>query len=56
MSLWGVTVIGVIIGYRPPKRHTKLDSLTLVQKLGRLDLPGMGLVGCQDCQIGWNRS
>ncbi len=45
MALWGVTVVGIVIGYRPPKRHTRLDNLTLVQKIGRLDIPGMLLVG-----------
>lgn len=37
---WAISAIGVFIGYRPPKRHTRLDHLTLLQKLGYLDIPG----------------
>lgn len=44
MALWGLTVAGIVIGYRPPKRHTDLDHLSFTQKLRRLDLPGMALV------------
>ncbi len=44
MALWGATAIGLFIGYRPLKRHTRLDHLSLLQKLGRLDLPGAGLL------------
>ena len=44
MALWGVTAIGLFVGYRPPKRHTRLDHLSFWQKLGRLDLPGFGLL------------
>lgn len=44
MALWGLTAVGIFIGYRPPKRHTRLDHLTFVQKLGHLDLPGFGLL------------
>jgi hypothetical protein len=40
MALWGATAIGLFVGYRPPKRHTRLDHLSVWQKLGRLDLPG----------------
>lgn len=36
--------MGVLFGYRPPKRHTRLDHLSFWQKLGRLDLPGSGLL------------
>lgn len=45
MAFWGVTILGILVGYRPPKRHTRLDNLTIMQKVGRLDLPGMALVG-----------
>jgi hypothetical protein len=44
MALWGVTAVGLFIGYRPPKRHTRLDHLSFWQKLGCLDLPGFGLL------------
>lgn len=44
MALWGMTAIGIFFGYRPPKRHTQLDHLSLWQKLGHLDLPGFGLL------------
>jgi hypothetical protein len=44
MALWGVTAIGIFVGYRPPKRHTRLDHLSFWQKLSQLDLPGGGLL------------
>jgi hypothetical protein len=44
MALWGVTALGLFVGYRPPKRHTRLDHLSFWQKLARLDLPGTGLL------------
>lgn len=44
MGLWGATALGIFVGYRPPKRHTRFDHLSFVQKLGRLDLPGCGLL------------
>jgi hypothetical protein len=40
MALWGVTAISLFIGYKPPKRHTDLDHLSIWQKLARLDIPG----------------
>jgi hypothetical protein len=44
MALWGAIAIGLFFGYRPPKRHTRLDHLSFWQKLGRLDLSGCGLL------------
>ena len=44
MGLWALTAICIFIGYRPPKRHTRLDHLSIWQKLGHLDLPGFGLL------------
>lgn len=44
MALWGVTAVGIFIGYRPPKRHTRYDHLSFFQKLRQLDLPGFGLL------------
>ena len=44
MALWGMTAIGIFLGYRPPKRHTRLDHLSFWQKIGKLDLIGFGLL------------
>lgn len=44
MALWGAIAVGIIVGYKPPKRHILLDHLTFWQKLGILDLPGTGLL------------
>lgn len=44
MGLWGLTAIGIFVGYRPPKRHTRLDHLSFFQKLRHLDLPGFSLL------------
>jgi len=44
MALWGLTALGIFFGYRPPKRHTRLDHLSFMQKLRHLDLPGFGLL------------
>lgn len=44
MGLWAVTALGIFVGYRPPKRHTRLDHLTIRQKIGRIDLVGCGLL------------
>lgn len=44
MALWGLTALGILVGYRPPKRHTRLDHLSFIQKLRQLDLPGFGLL------------
>ncbi|KIW13895.1 hypothetical protein PV08_06676 [Exophiala spinifera] len=44
MSLWALTTIGIFAGYRPPKRHTRLDHLSAWQKLGMMDWIGSFLV------------
>ena len=44
MALWGLTAIGIFFGYRPPVRHTRLDHLSLLQKIKALDLIGFGLL------------
>lgn len=44
MALWGLTAVGIFFGYKPPKRHTRLDHLSFLQKLRHLDLPGFGLL------------
>lgn len=43
MGLWGVCGLGILFGYRPPKRHTRLDHLGFLQKMSYLDLPGYAL-------------
>ncbi|OQV09750.1 hypothetical protein CLAIMM_13839 [Cladophialophora immunda] len=43
-AIWAAGAMGVFFGYRPPKRHTRLDHLSFWQKLGRLDLLGSGLL------------
>ena len=43
-ALWGTGALGVYLGYKPPKRHTRLDHLSFWQKLGYLDLPGCCLL------------
>lgn len=44
MAFWGATALGIFLGYRPPKRHTRLDHLSVWQKLGHLDIPGSSLL------------
>ncbi|KAN0116759.1 putative siderophore iron transporter [Hyaloscypha variabilis] len=44
MAIWGATAIGLFFGYRPPKRHTRFDHLSFLQKLRLLDLSGCGLL------------
>lgn len=44
MAIWGLTALGIFFGYRPPKRHTRLDHLSFMQKIKRLDLPGCVLL------------
>ncbi|KAL2395177.1 hypothetical protein ABEF93_001442 [Exophiala dermatitidis] len=44
LGLWAATALGILIGYRPPKRHTRLDHLSFLRKLGHLDLPGCFLL------------
>lgn len=44
MGSWGLTAIGLLASYRPPKRHTRFDYLSFWQKTGRLDLPGVELL------------
>lgn len=39
-ALWGASAVFLFIGYRPPKRHTRLDHLSAWQKIKQLDLVG----------------
>ncbi|KAK0118533.1 hypothetical protein ONS96_011629 [Cadophora gregata f. sp. sojae] len=43
MALWGACTLSLFFGYKPPKRHSRLDHLSFFQKLARLDLPGCAL-------------
>ncbi|KAK5175466.1 uncharacterized protein LTR77_000605 [Saxophila tyrrhenica] len=43
-ALWGATALGIQFGYKPPKRRTVLDELSLWQKIGKLDLIGFALL------------
>ncbi|EXJ63979.1 hypothetical protein A1O7_00314 [Cladophialophora yegresii CBS 114405] len=43
-AFWGATAAGIFVGYRPPKRHTRLDHLSVWQKLGHCDIPGCSLL------------
>ena len=44
MAKWRVSALGIFVGYRPPKRHTRFDHLSIWQKIGKLDLIGCGLL------------
>ena len=38
-----LALISILVGYRPPRRHTTYDHLTWPQKLAQLDLIGFTL-------------
>ena len=44
MGLWVLAIMCIVVGYRPPARHTKYDHLSWSQKLTRLDLIGSALL------------
>lgn len=44
MGLWALTIGGIMVGYRPPKRHALFDHLSFAQKLGRTDFIGSGFL------------
>jgi MFS family permease len=44
MGLWGAAAVGIFAGYRPPKRHTRLDHLSFWHKLSYLDFVGIFLL------------
>ncbi|KEF57076.1 uncharacterized protein A1O9_07266 [Exophiala aquamarina CBS 119918] len=44
MGLWGFTAFGIFVGYRPPKRHARLDHLSVLQKIKQMDIPGCTLL------------
>ncbi|KEF62550.1 uncharacterized protein A1O9_00523 [Exophiala aquamarina CBS 119918] len=43
-GIWGLTALGLFVGYHPPKRHAALDNISNRRKLGHLDLIGCGLL------------
>jgi hypothetical protein len=43
-GLWALSGLLLLLAYRPPKRHTELDHLTVWQKLRRIDVQGGGLL------------
>lgn len=40
MGVWALAAACVVLGYRPPQRHTKYDHLSWFQKLAQLDIIG----------------
>lgn len=44
MAMWLVSLLALLFGYNPPKRKTQHDSLSLYQKLGKLDILGCLLI------------
>src|SRR5690242_19723154 len=40
MAMWAASLFSIYFGYNPPRRGTQHDSLTWIQKLGKLDIPG----------------
>lgn len=46
MAIWGACAISIFLGYRPPKKPSRLDHLSFWRKLGHIDLIGCGLLTC----------
>ena len=44
MGIWGLVTVGILFGYRPPPRHTRLDHLSFWRKLGHIDLAGCAIL------------
>ena len=44
MGLWGASALGIFVGYRPPKRHTRYDHLSFWRKITLLDIFGSFLL------------
>jgi hypothetical protein len=44
MGLWGLAILGLFFGYKPPKRHSRYDHLSFWQKLLKLDITGSFLL------------
>lgn len=43
-GLWGAAAVGLLLGYNPPKRHSRSERLSFWQKLGTLDVIGAMLL------------
>jgi hypothetical protein len=43
-GLWLFAGVGVLVGYRPPPRHTRHDGLSLRKKLALIDFAGAALI------------
>jgi hypothetical protein len=44
MGLWGLSAIGIFVGYKPLKRQSAVSDLPMSQKIRKLDLPGFALL------------
>ena len=44
MALWVFAASGILVGYQPPKRQTRLDHLSFFQKVGQIDIIGAFLM------------
>ncbi|KAF4338445.1 siderophore iron transporter [Fusarium beomiforme] len=44
LGLWGLAVLGIFFGYKPPKRHSRYDHLSFWQKMLKLDITGSFLL------------
>ncbi|KIX97340.1 uncharacterized protein Z520_06792 [Fonsecaea multimorphosa CBS 102226] len=50
-GLWGASALSLFLGYRPPKRHTRLDHLSAWHKFRQMDLLGALLLGSGLCLL-----
>ena len=50
-GLWGASALFLLLGYRPPKRHTRLDHLSRWQKFQQIDFIGAVLIGSGLCLL-----
>ena len=48
-AVWGAAALFLLVGYRPPTRHTRLDHLSFWQKIRQIDLTGGGLLASGLC-------
>ena len=43
MALWGVVIIGIFVGYQPPKHDHKVSASDILRKLRAFDFLGLGI-------------